>query len=309
MSLTRTPPPSGQLAASLSGAVPIPQLLQHCSSEPSLTSEPATEMKTPRGSSPNMSFRNNKRKRLVCDDENLVCFMDEMKQMMSDFQTQQNSKHEKLLAVVEEFRLAVDFLVQKNEILQTQVNRLETERAANFQYISSLESKVDNFERSARSTCIEIRNLPSSQPETKSLLVDNVIRIGKVLNVPMLTTEVKDIFRIKTKDPANKTVIVDFTSVLLKEKFVSGYKKCNKENNRLTTEKLRISGPSKPIFISENLSTKLKKLFFLAREHAKANGFKFCWASNGKVFLRKREGGPLVRVNNESDLKISFDGQ
>ncbi|KOB62072.1 Zinc finger DNA binding protein [Operophtera brumata] len=287
MSLTRTPP-SVQPSTSVPGAVPIPQLLEHCSSEPSLASEPATELGTPRGSTPNMVFRNSKRKRVVCDDETLVCFMDEMKKMMSDFQAEQSSKHEKLLAVV---------------------NGLEKERTVNFQYISSLESKVDSFERSARSTCIEIRNLPTSQPETKSSLVENVVQIGKILNVPMLTTEVKDIFRIKTKDPANKTVIVDFTSVLLKERFVSKYKKCNKENNRLTTEKLRISGPSKPIFISENLSTKLKKLFYLAREHAKANDFKFCWASNGKIFLRKREGGPLVRVNNESDLKISSDNQ
>lgn len=56
-------------------------------------------------------------------------------------------------------------------------------------------------------------------------------------------------------------MIVDFTSVLLKDKFVSKYTKGIKENNRLTTEKLKISGPSKPIFISENLTAKLKKLF------------------------------------------------
>lgn len=121
----------------------------------------------------------------------------------------------------------------------------------------------------------------------------------------MVASEVKDAFRINNKDAAKRTVIVDFTSVLLEEKFVSKYRKGIKENNRLTTEKLRISGPSKPIFISENLTAKLKKLFFLAREHAKANDFKYCWVSNGKIFLRKREGGPLMRVNSEADLSLT----
>lgn len=305
MPLKRTPPP--QHPASPTRILPtlaIPQL-QHSSSEPSLVKDSVSEFETSRDNAHLLTFRNTKRKRTECDDETLVTFMHEIKQMMSDFQSQQNAKYEKLFTVVEDFRAAVDFLTQKNELLQTQLKKLESEKSENLQYIGSLETKVDNFERSARSTCLEIRNLPVTLPETKSSLVDSVIQIGKTLSVPMSANEVKDIFRINTKDPANKTIIVDFTSVLLKEKFVSKFRKGIKENNRLTTEKLRISGPVKPIFISENLTPKLKKLFFLAREYAKANFYKFCWVSNGKIFLRKKEGGPVLRVNCESDLVVS----
>lgn len=305
MPLNRTPPLATTAPTDNATSLNAPPL-QHSSSEPSLHSELIPEFGTPRGSTPILKSRNPKRKRELIDtDAVLDGFMSEMKKMISDFQSQQDSKYEKLFAAVEDFRAAVDFLVQKNESLQSQVNKLETERTASMQYIVSLENKVDSFERSARSTCIEIRNLPSFQPETKSTLVDRVIQIGGALNVPLQATEVKDIFRINSKDQAHKTVIVDFTSVLLKERFISKYKKSNKENNKLTTEKLRIAGPPRPIFVSENLTAKLKKLFFLAREHAKANDFKFCWASNGKIYLRKREGGPLVRVNTEADLSIT----
>lgn len=283
----------------------VPALL-HSSSEPSLLTEQA-EFGTPKGSTPTLSFRNTKRKRLESDNEVIASFMADMKQMMSDFQKELNEKYQKLFAMVDDFRSAVDFLLAKNESLQDRVNGLESEGKVNLQYIKTLESKLDGFERSARSTCLEVRNLPSSQTETKLSLVDAVLNVGKVLQVQIQPHEVKDVFRIRTKDPAQKTVIVDFTSVLLKEKIISKYKKCNRENNKLTTEKLRIPGPVKPIFISENLPAKAKKLFYQAREYAKENEFKFCWVSNGKIFLRKRDGGPLIRVGTESDLTKPTD--
>lgn len=250
-----------------------------------------------------------KRKRAECDDETIVSFMADMKQMITDFQKEQNDKYQKLFAVVADFRSAVDFLMAKNESLQDQVNRLGSEKKESSQYIQSLESKLDSLERVARSTCLEIRNLPTSQTETKLTLVDTVLNVGKVLQVQIQPHEVKDIFRIRTKDPAQKTIIVDFTSVLVKERIISKFRKSNRENNNLTTEKLRIPGPSRPIFISENLPAKAKKLFYLAREFAKGNDFKFCWVSNGRIFLRKRDGGPLVWVNSESDLTKSSDSK
>lgn len=309
MSVIRTPPPT-QSETEASGSLPTintPQL-QHYSSEPNLVAELASEFGTPSGSTPTENWRTKKRNRTLFEDETLATFMTEMRQMMTDFQTQQKIRYDKLFTVVDDIRSSVDFLIEKNKTLQAQVNKLESEKNANTEYITALETKLDSFERSARSTCIEIRNLPHSQPESKSTLVDSVIQIGRVLHVPISATEIKDAFRINnSKNTTSKTLIVDFTSVLLKEKFVSRYRKGIKENNRLTTEKLRISGPAKPVFVSENLTRKLKKLFFLAREHAKAHDFKFCWVSNGKIFLRKREGSPALRINSEADLVTVSD--
>ncbi|KAL4708006.1 hypothetical protein ACJJTC_010622 [Scirpophaga incertulas] len=64
----------------------------------------------------------------------------------------------------------------------------------------------------------------------------------------------------------------------------------------------QLIGPSKPIFISENLTAKVKKLFYLSREFAKTHAYKFCWVTNGKIFLRKKENGTLSRIERESDL-------
>lgn len=80
------------------------------------------------------------------------------------------------------------------------------------------------------------------------------------------------------------------------------YKKFNKEGSRLSTEHLSISGPAKPVFVSENLSPKLKRLFYLARDFASSNEYRYCWVKNGKIFLREKDGAQHLMIKNESDL-------
>lgn len=302
MPLNRTPPPSpAPLDAAVSQAVPVPSLVR---SFPAPT--PVETLRVPAqtplhgcSSEPNLTIR--KRKRSVCDNEHLQNFMSEMKSMFSDFKEEQEKSCDRLCSAVEDMRSTVDFLAQKIDALQVRVEQLEAVRKTDSQYIQSLENKLDVFERNSRSTCLEIRNIPVGVSESKTSLLDAFINTSKVLNVPIHQNQVKDIFRINTKDPKNKTIIVDLTSALTKEKVVSMFRKFNK-GSKLTTEHLHISGPVTPIFISENLSSKMKRLFYLARESAKEKDYKFCWVSHGKIFARRRENGPLVRILTELDL-------
>lgn len=318
MSVRRTPPPSpAPLATTLAMPQPVGRTAEPAtllaSSTSTLAAVSMEALKVPTlqqihscSSEPNLSENINasvrKRKRSLCDNENLDDFMKEMRQMFKDFREEQDKKSDRLCSAVEEIRSTVDFLAGKYEALQERVEKLEVNRQAERQYVLALEERLDNYDRNSRSTCLEIRNIPPATSETKTSLLDTFINAGKVLKVPIERNDVKDIFRITTKNPAQKTIIVDLVSVLLKEKVVSMFRQYNKGTARLTTEQLRISGPPIPIFISENLSAKMKKLFYQAREFAKENDFKFCWVSHGKIFLRRRENGPLVRIANESDF-------
>lgn len=296
MPCNRSPPASDALTA------PLTPVLHHSSSEPSLTEGNVPDEAARGELDCNVSrFRNAKRK-LVTVDDRLDHFMDEMRKMFSDFKEQENCKYEKLYSAVEEIRSSVEFSAHKYEALKSEVEQLEALRQDSLDYIKSLENRLENFERSSRSTCLEIRNVPPTPSKTKTSLVGTVIKVGKVLNVDIRITDIKDIFRIKTKDPAARTIIVDLTSVLMKEKIVAMFRQFNKVGSRMTTEHLKISGPAKPVFISENLSHKMKRLFYLARDFAKVNQYRFCWVSGGSIFLRKAEGSPLIRVTSEADL-------
>lgn len=228
--------------------------------------------------------------------------MQEIRTIFSQFKEEQEKRSDRLFAAVEDIRATLDFLGKNYDSLQVRMEKLENTREADMQNLRTLEDKLESLERVSRSSCLEIRNIPVFPAESKSSLLDTFVNAGEVLGVPIQKNEVKDIFRIKTKDPSNGTVIVDLCSTLKKEKIISMFRKFNKGTSRLKTDHLHIKGQSKPVFISENLTSRMKRIFFLARDYAKVNDFKFCWVSHGKIFLKKRENGPLIRVTKDSDL-------
>ncbi|XP_050549754.1 uncharacterized protein LOC126910696 [Spodoptera frugiperda] len=291
MPINRSPPP--QSTTSKTSAATLPVSNEQALATPLSSSEPNLSSDTHSPESlPNITFRNT----------NLTHFMSEMRKMFHEFKQQQDEKYDKLFSVVNDIRDSLEFLSKQHEDLKLEVKVLETEREGNLKYINELERKLDSMEQSARSTCVEIRNIPCCKSETKSLLLNTIIETGKLLNLTIQPRDVKDVFRIKAKDPAVKPIIVDFTSVLLKEDFLQKFRNHIKNNFKLTTEHLKISGPANRIYISENLSAKNKRLFFLARDAAKTNQFEFCWVSHGRIFVRERPGSPHLQVKNESDL-------
>lgn len=200
---------------------------------------------------------------------------------------------------------SVEFVANKFDSIQSQIDKLESDRNKNLQYIQVLEQKLEQLERHRRSTCVEIKNIPHRTGETKSSLLSQLVPLASVLNTPIDPQYVKDIFRINTRDPNNKTIIVEFNSVLTKELLIRKYRDYNKTNrtSKLNTEALGISGPRNPVFISENLSPQMKRLHYITKEFARSNGFQHCWVTNGKIFLRRQEGAGVILVNSEQDLK------
>lgn len=198
---------------------------------------------------------------------------------------------------------SVDFTAAKYDEIMTKMKQIQDDKLEDRKYIASLEDKIEQLERQSRNTSLEIRNIPKKMPESKQDLVSLVSNIGQVLKSPILPSEIKDIFRTNTKLP-NKPIVVEFTTVLAKEKILQATKLFNKENrnNKLNTRHLNLDGQNQPIYLSDNLTTKTKRIFFLAREFAKQNNFKYCWTSYGKVLLRKDEGCQFVRIDSESDL-------
>lgn len=294
-------PPSQQLQQ-----LTTPSSIPHCTSEPNLSSQTDVEQL-------NVTMRQ-KRKRFETDsgaESQLSTFMNDMRNMMMEFKIQQEEKIEKVYSTLDEIRKqnndicsSIEFMSKSYDSLNEKIQKLELDRQANMKYIQSLEERVEILERGSRSSCVEIKNIPTQVFQSKDQLLQMIISIGKKLNITISPHEVCDIYRIHSnnKNIETKPVIVKFTSVIMKEKNIDLYKKYNKGGSYLTTDSVNISGTSKRIFISENLCNKMKRLFYLCRDYAKVNNFKYCWVSHGKIFLRKTDGAPLRQIKNESDL-------
>lgn len=227
----------------------------------------------------------------------------ELMREQQNFFSNLNAKMEEIKTQNQSLQQAVEFNSAMYDNFLKRMEILEQEKKEDRKQILVLEGKVEQLERQLRTSSLEIRNIPRKLNETKQDLVETVMQLGKVIDVSIQPTEIKDVFRINSKTE-HKTILADFTSVLTKEKIIQSVKLFNKTNKvaKLNTQQLHIDGPKLPIFVSENLTPKTKRLFFLARDYATHQGFKYCWSSVGKVFLRKEDGSPIICISSEADI-------
>lgn len=271
-----------------------------------------------------------KRKKKHEDDEksSVGNVMSEMKSMFNELvkqQTQQNEKIDTLQSALDEIRSqntiiktqnieiktqnnelqkTINFLSQKYDDAVQKIDNLQVDHNRNKEAVKKLEDRVDYLERQTRVASLEIRNIPKLTPENKATLFSIVEKIGNVVNQPVQKSEIKEVFRVRTKTESMGPVIVEFVSSSSKENFLKTIKTYNKENksNRLNTSHLHNNGIKAPIYVSEALTAKSKRLFYLAREFIKTSEFEHCWTSNGKVYVRRREGFPSRFISSEEDL-------
>lgn len=254
--------------------------------------------------------RRPKRKRTETLDPHFISFMTEMKNLFADFKESQNHQLEKLFSSVEELKAqnsdiksSLEFLNEKYNILESQLSDLKAENLKKAEHLRSLEDKIGKMERNARATCLEIKNIPVNKTESKTSLLRIVSELGNTMNISVQSHDVKDIFRVNSKNPEYKTIIVDLASVITKENLLSSYKKFNRGTRKLSTEYLKLGGPIKRIFISENLTAQMKRLHYITRVFANSNGYKYCWIAGGKIFIREKDGVPHFLIRDEADLK------
>lgn len=199
---------------------------------------------------------------------------------------------------------SVEFMSLKYDELLERFNSVEEERKLDRKRILYLENKIESLERNNKISCIELNNIPIKTNESKSDLLKIVQNTGTLLNIPIQRNDVKNIFRVNTTNQAYKPIVTEFSSIFLKDQVLSALKKFNKthSDNKLNTVHLSLDGPKKPIYISESMTFKNKRLYAMARQHAKSQNYTFCWVSRGVVYLRKKEGSPAIRINEEADI-------
>lgn len=259
-----------------------------------------------------------KRPRETCCEDSLLKFKEEVKSMIQDMNNNQNLILNKLIGDIAEIKTqnstiqksnhdiekSLQFLSDQFDNMSTRVGALEKERKEHLLHISTLEAKVEEMQRSLKSTTVEIRNVPS-QPKLESVtdLTNIVLNTCKVLDVNAQISDIKDVFRVKGK-AGSTTIVTDFTRVTKQQEVVKSAKTYNKAHptDRLNSNHIGIPGLSTPIYISEGLTAKGRRLLYLARDFASSTGYKYCWTSNGKVYVRKADSSPHTEIKNEADL-------
>lgn len=204
---------------------------------------------------------------------------------------------------------SITFLAAQNKEFQEKIEKLEGQIKEDRKYISVLEDKIEDMQKDRRKANLEIKNVPRKTSEAKDDLIDMVISLSNTVGCQMVKSDIRDIYRIRGKkdDIQNTPIIVETTSTLLKTDVLKMCKAFNnKHKSKLCAKHLDFRRfEDTPIFVSEQLTAKASRLYFLARDLVKSQSYKFCWTAYGKVYVRKEENSRIIlRVNLKFNISI-----
>lgn len=160
--------------------------------------------------------------------------------------------------------------------------------------------KVNDLEQYSKNFNIEIQGIPEKVNEDVYEIVTNV---AQSLGCNVTANNIERCHRLrknvqlgkKTGSPA--TIVAKFYSRQCKDGIVAA----KRGRRELRADDIGFKNCNNNIFINDHLTSINKNLFWLAR-NAKTIGYKFAWTRNGKIFLRKDESSPVLRICKPSDI-------
>ncbi|KAG7295398.1 hypothetical protein JYU34_022447 [Plutella xylostella] len=222
-----------------------------------------------------------------------------------------NEQHTKILEQQAQLEASVNFISSQHDQLKQQVDGLETkldakiklENDENRLYINELEDNIEDLQRKIRSKSIEVRNIPFHKGEN---LTNMIKTIYQVLSLPFDEHDIKDVYRLPSKDIATKPLILEMDSTNAKAVLLGAIKSYNLHNSQepLNTKTLGLSGNKTPIYVSDYLTKKAAKLYYLGRMLKRNHNFKFCWSNSGKIFIKKNEESPAIELKHEKQVLL-----
>lgn len=264
---------------------------------------------------PNLLSTRYKRKRNEnTETDRFEIFQEEIRTLiLSMFQAQEieikkiNSNLNDIKTTNTNIETTISFLAAQNDELKKKIELLELKRNKDKEEITILEDKFENLQRECRKSNLEIKNVPKLADESRDRLIDMIITLAKTTGYVLSSSEIKDIYRVKGKDKTSSSppIIVETSSPIVKTELLRSCKSYNiRHSHKLCAKHLgHKTREDTPIYVSEQLTSKGARLFFLARELTKSKSFKYCWTSYGRVYVRKNDNSPVITIRNEAQIQ------
>lgn len=254
-----------------------------------------------------------KRKREEDFSHEFSKFKDEMKSMISTLMLTQEQEISKFNANLKDIKQtsinienSIAFLTAQNLEFKNKIEQLEGKLNEDRKYITVLEDKIESMQMDSKKSNFEIKNVPRKPNETKEDLIQMITHLSSTIGSQIKKENIKDIYRLRDKKGTNLNtpIIVETSSTLLKNEVLKLCKAFNiKQKPKLCAKHLGLRDHEyTPVFISEQLTARAARLYFLARDLTKAKLFKYCWTAYGRVYLRKDDDSPIIHVGSEVQL-------
>lgn len=187
-------------------------------------------------------------------------------------------------------------LVTENDkevkLLRSEVGSLKETMSNQSAVIEQLQTNINSTEQYSRRFNMEIHGIPCAADEDLSVTVNSIALQLKIESYN--PSQVVACHRLRSRRDAAPPILIQFTSVAVKEQWMNARKKL---------AMLPRSGNQQKVYFNENLTRINKELFWQARTKAKEKSYKFVWVKNGSIFEKKNETSTLVRIFGSRDLE------
>lgn len=212
---------------------------------------------------------------------------------------------DQLRSTVAEVQASIDFLSNKYDSLlqkasanEQTIREMETETASlkatvseHALAINRLREELNEAEQYSRLPNLEISGMPVLPNEN---LIERVGDLAVKLGISdFQASDILAAHRLQSKKDQTPVVIIRFISAQIKERWFRA---------RTMLRSLFQEGTLPKLFLNENLTRANRELFWLARSRSRERNYKFTWVRSGKIFAKKHENAPLVRINRHADL-------
>lgn len=225
----------------------------------------------------------------------------DIQDLITNFEILKNKQEDMLKSIefssecVDQFNTKINEFasaLKKIEYLEKKVVDLEAEN-------SVLKTEMEELHQYSRKNNVEINGVPEKNGEN----VLNIVKsIGNLVGVQFETSCIDACHRVRSHNPdrKNKTIIVRFTSRLMKQNFQAAAK-LNK--HQLTSSKIGITSTSdQQIYVSDHLIPANKALLYKTKNVCREKNFKFVWVNDCKILVRKSETSRIIHIQNVTSL-------
>lgn len=147
-----------------------------------------------------------------------------------------------------------------------------------------------------RNRNIQINDLPEREDEDVPTLIG---KLSNLLRIPIMKTDIQAVHRIRGVPGRIRPLVIQFSNRQLRDAIIEASRRV-----RLTSCDFYPDIPRKPVYINEHLTRYYKKLLYETKRKAIERGYKYCWFRNGKLFVRRDDQTPAIRVHSFADLDL-----
>jgi Baculovirus FP protein len=166
--------------------------------------------------------------------------------------------------------------------------------------ISDLSNRVNELEQANLSMHIEIHNVEKLEGEKLESIIDI---IAQKIDAPSVKDSICDVYRKPVNMNNSRTanlppiIVVKFKSTEARGVWLNKIK-----SDKITSGMINNNDKVFQVKCFEMLTPYYKNLLWKTRTAALDLGYKYIWAKNGKIFIKRAENVGTVRIQSENDV-------